>query len=83
MKTICTLIITILSGTIVIEEVLPRVVDSTIPVFNDAITWQENTVRTAEHWGLSCAKPAREEWEVSKAKAYQRIEEFKQMKEIK
>jgi hypothetical protein len=69
--------LTIASGTFVIEKVIPDVVNSSVPVFNDAIAWQENTVKTAEYLELSCAKPAREEWEVNKAKAYQRIEEFK------
>jgi hypothetical protein len=77
MKTIATLILTLASGTFVIEKVIPDVVNSSVPVFHDAIAWQENTVKTAEYLELSCAKPAREEWEVNKAKAYQRIEEFK------
>lgn len=79
MKTIATLILTLASGTIVIEKVIPDVVNSSMPVFNDAITWQENTVKTAEYLELSCAKPAREQWEVNKAKAYERIEGFKSL----
>jgi hypothetical protein len=77
MKTIATLILTLASGTFVIEKVIPDVVSSTVPVFNDAIAWQEDTVKTAEYLELSCAKPAREQWELKKTKAYQRIEEFK------
>lgn len=77
MKTITTLILTLASGTIVIEKVIPDVVNSSVPVFNDAIAWQENTVKTAEYLELTCAKPARVEWEINKAKAYERIEGFK------
>jgi hypothetical protein len=79
MKTIATLILTLASGTIVIEKVIPDVVNSSVPVFFDAIAWQENTVKTAEYLELSCAEPARAEWEINKAKAYQRIEEFKSL----
>lgn len=79
MKTITYLILTLGSGTLMIEEVIPRITESTIPVFQDAITWQENTVKTAEYLELSCAKPARLEWEQNKAKAYERIEAFRRL----
>jgi hypothetical protein len=79
MKTIATLILTLASGTVVIEKVIPDVVNSSVPIFNDAIAWQENTVQVAEYLELSCAKPAREQWEVNKAKAYERIEGFKSL----
>ena len=79
MKTIATLILTLASGTIVIEKVIPDVVNSSVPIFKDAIAWQENTVGVAEYLQLSCAKPARAEWEVNKAKAYERIEGFKSL----
>lgn len=79
MKTLATLILTLASGTLVIEEVIPRVTESTIPVFYDAIAWQENNVSTAEYLELSCAKPARIQWEHNKAKAYERIEAFKEL----
>ena len=79
MKTISTLIVTLLSGVVVIEKVIPDVVATTVPIFNDAITHQENTVQVAEYLELSCAKLAREQWEVNKAKTIERIEAFKQM----
>lgn len=79
MKTIATLILTLASGTFVIEKVIPDVVNSSVPIFNDAITHQENTVQVAEYLELSCAKPAREQWEVNKAKTIERIEGFKSL----
>jgi len=79
MKTIATLILTLASGTFVIEKVIPDVVNSSVPIFNDAIAWQENTVKTAEYLELDCAVPAREQWDVNKAKAIERIEAFKSL----
>ena len=39
-----------------------------------AVTWQDNTVKVAEELGLSCAKPARAEWDKNRAVAMARIE---------
>lgn len=79
MKTIATTMAALLSGAVFIEEVIPHVVNSTVPVFEDAIKWQENTVRTAEYLELSCAKLAREEWEVNKAKAIERLADYQEL----
>jgi len=56
-------------------------VDRVTPTLTAAVNYQENTIKTAEYLELSCAQPAREQWEDAGHKSHalagiQELEDF-------
>ena len=66
-------------GVVSVEEIYPRVAEQVTPILEDAIVWQENTVRTAEYLELECSVLAREQWDRNKQVALSRLESFKSL----
>lgn len=75
MKTLLTLTIGAALSAAAIKEAVVIVE----PTMLGAIQHQEDCVRVAEELGLSCAIPARKEWDQNKATALFRIECFKSL----
>ena len=74
----CTILLGMIASVAVGSVALAPVLGTAATTLRGAVAWQDATVKTAEELGLSCATPARAQWDQRRPVAMSRIEAAEQ-----